>query len=153
MRWTTVTVLLAVSACGKVDGGEDLGVVVSVPLPADELDAAPPADADTTPGAIDAAPPPPPPVRKWYKTSDGVEHEGAPPGFAPDDGDGASVGSGTSDAVSYVHVDWCDKPGVEATVCKWDLPTTSTRAQAWDECTEESKDVCGTIGYPFVLFY
>ena len=159
LLWSVPFAVLA-TACGKVEGGESLGMVVSVPLPADEPDAGPDA-APPEPGQPDAAPPPPPPVRKWYKMADGIEHEGAPPGlvgegagFGEEDGEpvAAFAGGGQADAVSYVHVDWCDKPGVEATVCKWDVLDVS-RETAWAECTAESKTVCGTIKFPHVLFY
>ena len=133
------------AGCGSVRSdyiGPDAAVVA--------MPDATPGKPPTNPGSPDAGVV----VTKWYKLADGIEHEGEVPGFAPEDGDGASVGDDAqARRAGFVHVDWCDKPGKEATVCKWDAPEACTREQAWAECEAESETVCGTIGYPHVLFY
>ena len=119
----------------------------------DPPDAAPigATDATVAPAPMPDAAPAPVPVRRWYKLADGVEHAGPVPGLTPSDGPGPEAAF--APAEGFVHVAWCNAPGVEATVCQWDLPAASTRAQAWSECDAEAREVCGAIGFPQVLFY
>jgi hypothetical protein len=90
-------------------------------------------------------------IRRWYKLADGIEHPGEVPGLRSDEPSAPENLSLRPGGV--VLVEWCDKPGKEATVCKWDGPEASTRDQAWAECDADAEVVCGTIKYPQVLFY
>ncbi len=135
-------------ACGPVHVDPDDAGPAGVP------DGAPAGSPDGTPGTTpppgtpDAAPPPA--VTHWYKTSDGVEHEGLVPGLVADDGppDAPAL------RANYVTVEWCDRSNSnEGTVCRWDNHEACTRAQAWAECDADVAAIGCVIHYPQVLYY